>query len=94
MSNYMSILNAHAIGVLAQSPAIPDYHLMVGSAECLSPLPLLVYQQTAIPTEIAENMKKYDEMSNDDIMTAIANNQLEVNDMNGNIALIGLEGII
>ena len=94
MYDYMSVLNAHAMNILGQQPSIPDYHLMVGSAEHLAPLPLAIYQKTAIPTAIVESMEKFNDMTNEDIVNAINNNQLEVNDMNGNIALIGLEGII
>ena len=41
---YNGILNGIALGVLSKKAEIPDYHLMVGTAEHLASLPLLVYQ--------------------------------------------------
>ena len=41
---YNGILNNIALGLLAKPPNIPDFHLMVGTAEHLASLPLLVYQ--------------------------------------------------
>ena len=42
---YKNVLNAIALSQMPLVPDIPDFHLMVGSAEELAPLPLLIYQQ-------------------------------------------------
>ena len=87
--SYMQVLNGIAMSQLAVSPNIPDFHLMVGSAECLEPLPILVYENASVPNEVVENMKTVNNMTNEQIEKAIENNQLEVNDMNWNLATLG-----
>ena len=86
---YRNVLNQFALNTLIKPPNIPDYHLMVGTAETLKSLPLLVYENAKVPSEVVEvmNMAKY--QSSDDIAEAIANNNLEINDLNWNLALIG-----
>ena len=87
--SYRQVLNGIAMSQLAVSPNIPDFHLMVGSAECLEPLPILVYEHASVPNEVVENMKTVNNMTNEQIEKAIENNQLEVNDMNWNLATLG-----
>lgn len=91
MNNYRSILNGIALNVLIKPPEIPDYHLMVGTAEHLDGIPLLI-SQTKIPTKVAESLEKVTTLSNDSIEQAIADNTLEINDFNGNTAI--LAGVI
>lgn len=43
---YKKVLNAHACNVLFKKPSIPDFRCMVGSAECLAPLPVLIQPWT------------------------------------------------
>lgn len=86
---YRQVLDRFALNTLAKAPNIPDFHLMVGSAERLDGMPLLVYTTTEIPNQIAQNMNTIKQKTNEEIEIAIANNDLEVNDLNWNIALIG-----
>lgn len=86
---YKGILNRFALNTLIKNPNIPDFHLMVGSAETLAPLPLLVYEKAKVPNEVVQIMKETSDTDSDIIADAIANNTLEVNDLNWNIALIG-----
>lgn len=86
---YRGMLNQIALNTLIKQPQIPDYHLMVGSAESLHSLPLLVYENAKVPKEIVEVMHVTSNTDSMDIMNAIANNELEVNDLNMNLALIG-----
>lgn len=44
MGNYRNFLNAIAYNRLTTIPDIPDFKLMVGSAENLNPLPTLIYR--------------------------------------------------
>ena len=85
---YKENLNAHALGILAKPIQIPDYHLMVGSAEKLAPLPVMIYQDYLSP-EVAKNLQSFEKMTNEEIQQAIADGLLEVNDLNGNVSLIG-----
>lgn len=86
---YKSMLNQFALNTLSKLPNIPDYHLMVGSAERLDSLPLLVYKNAKVPTEVVDMMNVTKSVSSEEIAEAIANNNLEINDLNWNLALIG-----
>ena len=86
---YRQVIDRFALNQLIKNPNIPDFHLMVGSAEILDSLPLLVYKNASIPSEIAGNMKITEEKTNEEIEQMISNNELEVNDLNWNLALLG-----
>ena len=86
---YRQVIDRFALNQLIKNPIIPDFHLMVGSAEILDSLPLLVYEHASIPSEIAGNMKITEEKTNEEIEQMISNNELEVNDLNWNLALLG-----
>ena len=89
MNGYKGTLNKFALNTLIKAPNIPDYHLMVGSAETLAPLPLLVYENAKFPNEIVQNMNNMKSKTSEEIAEAIADNNLEVNDLNWNLALLG-----
>lgn len=89
MNGYRGIINNFALNALIKPPNIPDFHLMVGSAETLAPLPLLVYENAKVPNEIVKNMNDMKSKTSEEIAEAIADNNLEVNDLNWNIALLG-----
>lgn len=87
---YRQVLNGFALQSLNKSVQIPDFHLMVGSAECLSSLPLQLNPVREVPNEIVQNFSKLTENNNnEEIAEMIANNQIEVNDLNVNIATLG-----
>lgn len=90
---YRQILDGFALNSLTKLPNIPDYHLMVGSAEDLTSQPLLVYKNANIPTEITKNMATMANLTNEEIAEKIADGSLEVNDINGNIASLGMSGV-
>ena len=87
MIDYRAVINGFAFGVLHKNPDIPDYHLMVGTAEDLSPQPVLIEQAT-IPKEVADQLHRYDGMTDEQTYYAIANGILEVNDYNGNTTIL------
>ena len=89
MNGYRGVINRFALNTLTKSPNIPDFHLMVGNAETLAPLPLLVYEKAKVPSEIVQNMNNMKTKTSEEISEAIADNNLEVNDLNWNIALLG-----
>lgn len=86
---YRQIIDRFALNQLIKLPDIPDFHLMIGSAEELDGLPLLVYENAKVPNEVAGNMAKASKYTNEEIQEMIANNDLEVNDLNWNLALMG-----
>lgn len=43
---YAKVLNQHARNVMFKAPSIPDFRCMVGTAECLAPLPVLIQPWT------------------------------------------------
>lgn len=92
MATYRQVLNAFALKNLAKMPSIPDYHLMMGAAEELAPVPLLLYESTLVSPEVIKGMQIAENVSNGDIESAIANGTLEVNDFNINIATLGIDG--
>ena len=87
---YSEILKKQALNNITKFPNIPDYHLMIGSAENLSSLPLLLYTSASIPKAVVDNMEFFRNTDNEKIAEMINNNQIEINDMNWNIATMGL----
>lgn len=85
---YRRVINGIALGVLLKNPEIPDYHLMVGTAEHLDGVNLMI-SQTKIPQKVADSLEKVSTISNDEIELAIANNTLEINDFSANNAILG-----
>lgn len=85
---YRNIINGIALGVLLKNPDMPDYRLMIGTAEHLDSVPLLI-SQTKIPSKVAESMEEKNTLSNDALEKAIANNTLEINDVSDSGAILG-----
>ena len=84
---YRTIINGIALKVLINPVDIPDYHLMIETAEKRESVPLVI-SQSKIPRKVAESLEKLETLSNDTIEQAIAENMLEINDFNGNTAII------
>lgn len=84
---YRQTLDRIALSVLNRTPDIPDYHLMVGSAEELASLPVLIPQHE-IPKEVAHSLTQLNDLDNDTIEKLIDEQSLEINDFNGNTALL------
>lgn len=89
MSGYRDVINKIAMSQVATAPNIPDFHLMVGSAECLDGLAILVYKNASVPNTVVQNMQNISDLSNDEIAKKIADGSLEVNDINLNLATLG-----
>ena len=86
---YRQVLDRFALNNLIKKPNIPDFHLMIGTAECLDGQPITVYEESKIPAYLMQNYREVKELNSDDVALSIANNSLEVNDLNWNVALIG-----
>lgn len=85
--DYRKIVNGIAVRQLIKSPDMPDYHLMIGTAEQLDNVSLLIPQHK-VPSEVAKGLEKLETISNETIEQAIINGTLEVNDFNYNNAVI------
>lgn len=88
MANYRQILNAHALKNITKMPNIPDYHLMVGSAEELAGLPTLI-QTNYVPDSVKAMTADVNKLTDEEVAQALENNMLEVNDFMDNLAAIG-----
>ena len=90
MANNRQRFDKFALNALTKAPNIPDYHLMVGCAEDLTSVPLMVYKNASVPKEIASNIQSMSKLSNEQIAEAIANNEIEVNDLNAYTSILGV----
>ena len=84
---YRQTLDRIALAVLNRSPDIPAYHLMVGTAEDLAPLPVLIPHHE-VPKEVAQSLTKLNDLDNDTVAKLVDEQSLEINDFNGNTALL------
>lgn len=87
--SYRQQINKHGLRALNKAPNIPDYHLMVGSAEDLSSKPLVLYEK-ALPDNVGNMVRASQALKEDEnLQEKLNTNVLEVNDIMGNISLIG-----
>ena len=86
---YRQTLNAFAYKQVTKPVHIPDYHLMVGSAENLNPLPIILSKQY-VPSEVAIKQAQLNKLSDEEIEKALSTNALEVNDFNLNLITLGI----
>ena len=84
---YKQTLNRIAYQVLRKQPELPEHYLMIGEAEYLDDVPLVIPQKT-ISKYIAQNVADMSSISNEQLQAAIQNNMLEINDANGNTAIL------
>lgn len=87
--SYRQTLNAFAMKSVEKPIHIADYHLMVGTAECLNPLPVVLTKQY-VPSDMVIKQAELSKLSDEEIADAINNQQLEVNDFNINLLTIGV----
>ena len=85
--SYRNIQNAHALKNVATAAKIPDYHLMVGSAENLSSQPLVHYVDF-MPKPVF-NMLPDDKMSYEEVQQNLESGTLTIDDFFGNVYPLG-----
>lgn len=85
---YKPIVNAIGLDRLIRPIDIPDMRLMVGSAECLEPLPLLIYQDVTT-TQGNPLMKPYKDLTLEEAAEKIGESGLTVDDFPGNTLYLG-----
>ena len=85
---YRGIINRAGATVLLKCPEIPDAKLMVGSAENLASVPLLLYNDlsSAIPKPLTAPI---DQMKNEDVRTKLNGETLTVDDFVNNTFYVG-----
>lgn len=85
---YNNICNSIALQQLLKPCHIPDFKLMVGTAEHLASLPVLVYQDyiDAIPEPLRRPM---DSLKYEDTAKALENGSLTVDDFVGETFFLG-----
>ena len=85
---YKQNINRQAYNILNKLPHVPDYHLMIGDAEELETVPVLVAKtKYAVKTQADISTA-----TDDEIAYMLENNIIEVNDLNANVMSIG-EGL-
>ena len=86
---YRQTLNSFAFKQLSKPIQIPDYHLMVGSAEDLTPKDVVLYKNY-VNKDLVVKQAELTHLSDDEIERAINENLLEVNDFNLNLLTIDI----
>ena len=90
---YRSIIDGIALSQIQRVPDIPDYHLMIGSAEELSPQPVTIYTQAKVPKEIVSGWETLNKRTNEELQQAIADGTIEVDDLASQVHFMGLGGL-
>lgn len=85
---YRSIINGIGLAQIKQSVDIPDYHLMVGTAECLDGLPLYIYGDY-MPIQTATVLPDVEKMTYEDVQQDLASGKLTINDFFQNVYPLG-----
>ena len=85
---YRGILDNIGLGVRIKKPEIPDMHLMVGTAENLASVPLILYQDfnTYIPKPL---QKPIEDMKNEEVATKLNGVTYTTNDFVNNDYWLG-----
>lgn len=79
MSEYRQVLDSFALHTLMKNPDIPDYHLMVGSAEMMDSLPVMIYQDF-VPAQYAPLVREMKDLSTEQIQEGFDSGQLTIDD--------------
>ena len=83
-----SAANKHAMGLIKTRPDIPDQRLMVGSAECLSRMPVVIYKK-AVPKEAVPLVDHFNNLSYDDVQKGLLQGSLSYEDFPGHVLYMG-----
>lgn len=85
---YRGIIDNIGLNVRRKNPEIPDFHLMVGTAENLASVPLLLYNDfnTYIPKPLQENIEM---MKNEDVRQKLNGESYTIDDFVNNTFFLG-----
>lgn len=85
---YQNFLNAIALKTISKPVITPDYRLMVGESEDLTPQPITVATKY-IPSQAQANLADLGKLSDEEFAEKLENQEIEINDFNGNLVTIG-----
>lgn len=85
--DYRGCINAQAMQVLAQTVHVPDYHLMVGSAEDLSSQPIVTYVDF-MPKDVYKRLPD-NKMTFEQVQENLASGTLTIDDFYQNVYPLG-----
>lgn len=85
---YRRLLNMQGLRALAVPCQIPDYRLMIGNAEDLSPQPIMVFTDF-MPQQVAQALPDVTDMSYEDIQQDLASGKLTIDDFFTNVYPLG-----
>lgn len=85
---YRGIIDNIGLNVRMKKVDIPDYHLMVGTAENLSSVPLILYNDfnTPIPEPL---QRPLEQLKNEDVRAKLSNEGFTVDDFVNNTFYLG-----
>ena len=85
---YRPFINAHGLKALMKKVDIPDYHLMVGSAECLESQNVTIYRDVTTSQGKAL-LQNYENMDYETATQALNGSSLTIDDFPGNTMYLG-----
>lgn len=85
---YKPIVNNIALDRLSRPLHIPDAELMIGSTECLEPLPLLIYANVGT-TQGSPVMLPYNKLSLEKAAETLQGTSITTDDFPGNTFYLG-----
>lgn len=88
MGDYRSIINRQALNVLTKIPDVPDFRLMVGNAEELHSLPILVFADY-MPANTSAILPKTSELTYEEVQAQLATGKLSIDDFFTNTFPLG-----
>lgn len=88
MKGYRNIIDRQALNIVSKSPQIPDNKLMVGNAESLHSLPILVFADY-MPSQTSAILPNTADLSYEEVQQQLASGQLTIDDFFANVYPLG-----
>ena len=88
MSSYRQMINGFGLLALGKPCQIPDYHLMIGTAEDLSSQPIMIFED-AMPKQVASMLPDIRDMDYEDVQSDLASGKLTIDDFFTNVYPLG-----
>lgn len=86
--DYRAVVNRIGLNILTTAPSIPDYHLMIGSAEQLASQPIMTFEDF-MPKQVAKLLPDITDMTYEDVQENLASGKLTINDFFTNVYPLG-----
>ena len=88
MENYQSTLNRIAFNQIKKNVDIPDYHLMIGTAEELASQPIML-SENIIPKHVYNALPNIDNMTYEEVQQNLSSGKLTIDDFFQNVYPMG-----